>query len=91
MNSTPSRIFDDYRHMTVPLYTPARCEGKHAMLSKLHDMHSRDGVGEIVAAQVTALQGLHEASHKLVLEVDLGERGGEGIERPAHRGTTIPF
>ena len=72
-------------------------------------MHLRDGVGEIVASQVTALQGLHEASHKLVQEVDLegkeregegggrkgrregGREGGEGIERPAHHGTTLPF
>ena len=61
------------------------------MLSKLHDMDSRDGVGEIVAAQASALQGLHEASHKLVLEVDLegkemGERKGEGGREGGREG-----
>ena len=65
-------------HIRHTLYAPVRCEGEHVVLSKLHDMHSRDGVGEIVAAQVTALQGLHEASHKLVQEVDLeGQEMGE--------------
>ena len=76
-------------HIRHTLYAPVRCEGEHVVLSKLHDMHSRDGVGEIVAAQVTALQGLHETSHKLVQEVDLegkemgrSERGrGEGEQR----------
>lgn len=41
------------------------------MLSKLHDMHFGGGVGEVAAAEVCALQSLHETCHKLVQEVDL--------------------
>ena len=71
-------------------HTPPGREGEHVVLCELHDMDLGDAVGEIVVAQLRALQSCHQARHKLVQECDLKKESSTSQLIVGGRGDTPP-